>query len=48
MEMEEDLLDAFNSSIETLRSLSRLGQDQGYDINSKLRYDVCFVNLILT
>ena len=24
-------------SLETLRSLSRLGQDQGYDINSRLR-----------
>ena len=38
MEILEDPEDALNSCIETLRSLSRLGQDQGYDINSRLRY----------
>ena len=36
--MAEDPEDAFNSCMETLRSLSRLGQDHGYDINSRLRY----------
>ncbi|XP_045201118.2 zinc finger B-box domain-containing protein 1-like isoform X2 [Mercenaria mercenaria] len=40
MEMPEDLSDeSVNSSIETYRSISRLGQDQGYDINSRLRKD---------
>ena len=36
--MDEDPEDALNSCMETLRSLSRLGQDHGYDINSRLRY----------
>lgn len=40
MEMPEDLSDdSLNSSIESYRSISRLGQDQGYDINCRLRKD---------
>ncbi|XP_060600348.1 zinc finger B-box domain-containing protein 1-like [Ruditapes philippinarum] len=40
MEMPEDMSDdSINSSLESFRSMSRLGQDQGYDINSRLRKD---------
>ncbi|KAL4219963.1 hypothetical protein ACF0H5_020374 [Mactra antiquata] len=40
MEMPENLSDdSLNNSMESIRSMSRLGQDQGYDINSKLRKD---------
>lgn len=46
MEMSDDSAEdtlnesiaTLNNTLESLRSLSRLGQDQGYDINSKLRY----------
>ncbi|XP_052782661.1 uncharacterized protein LOC128218925 [Mya arenaria] len=40
MEMPDDFSDdSVNSSLESFRSRSRLGQDQGYDINAKLRRD---------
>jgi len=29
--------DSLNDSMESFRSMSRLGHDKGYDINSKLR-----------
>jgi len=39
MEMPENLSedDSLNSSMESFRSRSRLGIDQGYDINSRLK-----------
>ena len=38
MELAEDISDEdVNDSLESFRSMSRLGKDQGYDINSKLR-----------
>lgn len=40
MELADDISDEdVNNSLESFRSMSRLGQDQGYDINSKLRKD---------